>query len=74
MTSDSVIVRCPDCGTKNRVPRNRWGEKPRCGKCKRPLDLSRLFPDSLVDVGDATFPQEVASFPGPVVVDFTAPW
>jgi hypothetical protein len=74
MSGESLIVRCPKCGTKNRVPRNRWGEQPRCGKCKQALDLSRLFPDAPIHVVDASFQQEVTSFPGPVLVDFTAPW
>jgi hypothetical protein len=74
MSDDSVIVRCPKCGTKNRVPKSRWGEKPKCGKCKESLVLSRLFPDAPVHVTDGNFQQEVASFPGPVLVDFMAPW
>jgi thioredoxin 2 len=74
MADQSVIVRCPKCGTRNRVPRERWGEQPRCGKCKETLDPSHLFPDASITVSDATFRQEVASFPGPVLVDFTAPW
>jgi thioredoxin 2 len=74
MKGDSVIVRCPGCGTRNRVPASRREQQQRCGKCKKPLDLSRLFPDSPVAVSDTTFRQEVVSFPGPVVVNFTAPW
>jgi hypothetical protein len=74
MGVESSIVRCPSCGTKNRVPEGPRGQQPRCGKCKRALDLSRLFPDAAIHVTDASFQQEVASFPGPVLVDFTAPW
>jgi len=74
MSERDVVVRCPKCATKNRVPANRWGESPRCGKCKEKLALSTLFPDTSIDVNDSTFRREVGSFAGPVVVDFTAPW
>ncbi len=74
MSSESVIVRCPQCKTKNRIPRSRWGGKPVCAKCKSPLPLSRLYPDSTIDVTDANFEEEVVRFPGTVLIDFTAPW
>lgn len=38
------------------------------------MDLFGLFPDTPVNVTDATFQREVAAFPGPVLLDFTAPW
>jgi hypothetical protein len=45
-----------------------------CGKCKASLDLSLLFPDRPVEISDATFRREVLDFPGPVLVEFHAPW
>ncbi len=74
MNAGSVIVRCPRCGAKNRVPENRWGEKAVCGKCKTSLELSRLFPDHPVQISDASFRREVLDFSGPVLVEFYAPW
>ena len=74
MSDESAIVRCPKCGAKNRVPKNRWGGQPVCAKCKVYLPLSRLYPDSPIDVNDRNFQTEVAQFPGTVLVDFTAPW
>lgn len=38
MEYDYIIVRCLHCGTKNRIPRERLGDKPSCGKCRAPLD------------------------------------
>lgn len=38
MESDQIIVRCLNCGTKNRIPRERLQERPACGKCRAPLD------------------------------------
>ncbi len=33
----AVIVACPDCGAKNRIPRERLAERPKCGRCGRSL-------------------------------------
>jgi len=74
MSEETIIVLCPKCHTKNRIPKSRWGEHPRCGKCKQTLDPPSLFPDTPIDVTDTTFQKEVAAFPGLVLVDFTAPW
>ena len=73
MSAAALIVRCPRCGTKNRVPGNRWGEPAVCGKCKTPMDLSRLFPDHPIEVSDASFANEVLNFPGPVLAEFYSP-
>lgn len=74
MNNETFIVRCPQCGAKNRVIGNRKGSRAVCGKCKTQLDLNLLFPDRLLNVCDTSFFEEVVRFNGPVVVDFTAPW
>lgn len=33
-----MIIRCLNCGTKNRIPRQRLQDKPACGNCRSPLD------------------------------------
>ena len=38
MGSKQIIIRCLNCGTKNRIPRQRLQDKPTCGQCKAPLD------------------------------------
>lgn len=38
MNSERMIIRCLNCGTKNRIPRQRLQDKPTCGHCKAPLD------------------------------------
>jgi thioredoxin 2 len=73
MNAGSVIVRCPRCGARNRVPKQRWGERAICGKCKMPMDASRLFPDHPIEVSDASFTKEVLNFPGPVLAEFYSP-
>lgn len=59
-------VRCPTCGTRNRVPTAATGS-PRCGSCHSALPW-------LVDAGDATFDEVAARARLPVLVDLWAPW
>jgi len=74
MSSDSLIIPCSRCGAKNRVPKERLEEKAMCGKCRAPLAAVNLFPDRAVDVTDGTFSGEIGDFPGPVLLEFHAPW
>jgi thioredoxin 2 len=69
--TDSKILRCNHCGTRNRVPRARLTEGPICGKCRKPLPTAATLP---VTVTDATFNAEITGFPGPVMLDCWAPW
>ena len=73
MSADALIVRCPRCGTRNRVPRSRWSDPAVCGKCKASLDLSTLYPDRPVDISDGMFRREVLGFQGPVLLEFYSP-
>ncbi len=74
MDAESIIVRCPQCGAKNRIPARRWGDnRAVCGRCKSPLPPSRLFPDRPVPISDGTFAGEVLGFEGPVLVEFFSP-
>jgi thioredoxin 2 len=74
MSSETAIVICSRCGTKNRIPRDRWGDRAVCGKCRTPLPLSAPFPGQPVEVFDRDFDKEVLTFPGPVLLEFYAPW
>lgn len=66
------MIRCPACGTANRVPWERVeaGFEPVCGRCKKPLPVS----EKPVTVTDATFAAEVERSPLPVLLDLWAPW
>ena len=59
------VVRCPRCGSKNRLRASADGV-PRCGRCRSLLPW-------ITSAGAATFEAEVHA-PVPVVVDFWAPW
>jgi thioredoxin 2 len=73
--AESQLVRCPSCGTTNRVSQEAkekidHGLAPVCGRCKTPLS-----PDNQpVKVTDATFSTEVEKSPVPVVLDLWAEW
>ncbi|MBW3623254.1 MAG: thiol reductase thioredoxin [Armatimonadetes bacterium] len=66
-----VVLPCPGCGRKNRIPYERLGETAQCGQCK-----SALPPPSVpVEIeGEAAFDRLTQASPLPVVVDFWAPW
>ena len=74
MNAESWIVLCPRCGAKNRIPQDRREDRAVCGKCRAPLPSSAPFPDHAVEVSDRTFQNEVLDFPGPVLLEFFAPW
>ncbi|MFZ7111950.1 MAG: thioredoxin [Desulfatiglandales bacterium] len=73
MDHDNLIIRCPNCGTRNRIPGQRLRDRPVCGRCKAALPVGRAL-DRPVDVTDASFGSEVLAFAGPVLVDCWAPW
>ena len=55
MASENLVVICPRCGAKNRIPRDRWGERATCGKCHAPLPSSAAYPDRTGEVFDWNF-------------------
>jgi thioredoxin 2 len=71
--AESQLIRCPSCGTTNRVPaeKRQRGLEPVCGRCKTPLRISTNHP---ITVTDATFAAEVERSPLPVLVDMWAAW
>ncbi len=64
-----VQVVCPTCLTANRVPAERLGDRPGCGKCHAPL-----LAGEPVALDAASFDPLVGRTELPVVVDFWAPW
>ena len=70
-----MIVACPNCGAKNKLPENAAGKKIVCGKCKTPLTATAAPAGNdghPVTMTDSTFKSLIAK--GPSVVDFWAPW
>jgi thioredoxin 2 len=48
-------------------------EQAVCGKCRRPISLAHIYPDTAVDVTDRDFNAQVLGFPGSVFVFFWSP-
>src|SRR3989442_66286 len=65
----TATVACPFCETLNRVDLSRLEQRPKCGKCGRPILLDRP-----IAVSDANFAQVTNDTTVPVVVDFYADW
>ena len=60
---------CPSCATVNRVPNERMGEDPQCGRCARPL----LGAEPIALDGDS-FERQLTRGELPLLVDFWAEW
>ncbi len=69
-----TFIKCVQCGTVNRVHRDRGAKKPVCGKCGSALDERRCSYDVPIDLSEDTFEQEVLKARIPVIVDCWAPW
>ena len=67
--SAPLHVPCPHCGALNRVPAERLGELPTCGRCKQPM-----FEGKPVELDTARFDAVATRGDLPVLVDFWATW
>ena len=73
MNTDSIIIKCTNCGAKNRIAKIRINDKPVCGRCHSSLPEAGVF-DRPVIVSDKTFNHEIVSATVPVLLDCWAPW
>jgi thioredoxin 2 len=64
-----ITVRCQFCATWNRVVAERASDRPKCGKCGKPMLIDRPIP-----LTDETFGRTIAESDIPVMVDFYADW
>ena len=64
-----TTLRCPFCLSWNRIDVARAADRPKCGKCGRPMLLDRP-----IALDDETFARTVESADVPVLVDFYADW
>lgn len=67
--SESLTIPCPHCAALNRIPAERAGEKPSCGRCKQ-----ALFSGQPIELTDTNFDAIAGRGDLPVLVDFWAPW
>ena len=67
--SARLTVRCAFCQAWNRVDARRAADRPKCGKCARPILLDRP-----IALDDDTFARTIEGRALPVLVDFYADW
>ena len=73
MANDHILIRCRNCGTRNRIPTQKMQAGPRCGRCKNPFPPIPVT-NRPVMVTDRTFADEVIASPLPVLLDCWAAW
>ena len=64
-----MLLVCPHCGTRNRVPDERIADDPTCGQCGK-----AVAPRKPVALGDADLGRYLEGTEAPVLVDFWAAW
>ncbi len=64
-----MLIACPHCLTRNRVPDGRLGDGPKCGQCHR-----LLLPAEPVAIAGADLARFARGTELPVVADFWADW
>jgi thioredoxin 2 len=64
-----LTLRCQFCETWNRIDAARAADRPKCGKCGKPMLLDRP-----VKLDDETFQRTIQEAQVPVLVDFYADW
>ena len=67
--SPTVTIQCQFCQTWNRIDTSRAVDRPKCGKCGRPMLLDRPL-----KLTDETFDRTIEGAEVPVLVDFYADW
>lgn len=68
---NSLIIPCPSCGTKNRIPAGKQHLSPKCGKCGNHLPVRELAVP--VELNDSEFQSFISGASLPVMVDFYSP-
>ncbi|MDY7563017.1 thioredoxin TrxC [Pseudomonas sp. 10B1] len=63
-----LTIPCPHCNGLNRIPADRVGDQPKCGRCKDPVLLSTPFA-----VTQATYASQIKG-DLPLLVDVWAEW
>jgi len=67
--NEQTRVVCGHCSATNRVPTNRLGESPICGRCR-----SALFEGHPLELGQEAFRVHQRNSDLPLLVDFWAAW
>lgn len=65
----TTTLTCPHCNSANRVPTERLGDGPKCGKCKQ-----QLFQGKPLELNEANVDTVLVNTGIPLLVDCWAPW
>lgn len=65
---DNVLIPCPSCNGLNRIPNDRLGDKPSCGRCK-----SAVLQAQPIELTPANFASQIKG-DLPLLVDVWASW
>jgi thioredoxin 2 len=68
-TASNATLRCQFCGTWNKIDASRAADRPKCGKCGKPMLLDRP-----IKLDDDSFTRTITDSDVPVLVDFYADW
>lgn len=64
-----MIIVCPSCNAKNRVPEDKLTEQPTCGQC-----YSALVPLAPIELNEQNFSQFITGSDLPIFIDLWAEW
>ena len=64
-----MIIVCPECGAKNRVPEENFFQNPSCGQCHEALIT--LMP---IDLNEQNFSNFISHSDLPILIDLWAEW
>lgn len=64
-----ATLRCQFCQSWNRIDVSRAQDRPKCGKCGKPMLLDRP-----IKLDDESFQRTIAESQVPIIVDFYADW
>lgn len=64
-----MILVCPSCSAKNRVPEDKLAENPACGQCHQ-----ALLPAEPIELNEQNFSQFITNSDLPVFIDLWADW
>jgi len=69
-----MLIACPHCHKKNRLPVDRLADSPTCGACGKALleGVLTLDPDALAELTEPSAGKPPVTLP--IMVDFWAPW
>ncbi len=65
----STQINCPHCFATNRLPMDRLGDNPNCGRCKQSLFIGKPLELTLDNLASTIEKNDI-----PVLVDCWAPW